>query len=406
VNGRPRYDIAYFALGAASFGGAERSILELASAQALLGRRVLLLCEPALLATDFVAAAESRGLPLRAVDWAPEHTLPQVIGAAWRLFAELDAAIIHFNISWRPRMWVIPWIARLRTHAKLVGTMRAMPEAFSDLPHRRYFGVVPGPRIWAWPDYLIGRVWARTLHRTVSVNRDDYPPRLVRAFGFPRSRLSVIYNGVHIPSVPPSPEARAAARRRLGIPGDEFVSAYVGRVSPEKGVRVLLEALARAPAAISLVVAGDGSDLEPMRRLAGELGIEGRVRFLGYVSPATDVFTAADVVVVPSLWNEAFGRVVVEAMACGTAVVATSVGGMQEIFEHERQGLLVPKGDAAAIAAALTTLAADAGRRQSLADAGFAHVRQTFSIERVCQQYSALYAAVSGPSAASAGSDA
>lgn len=117
------------------------------------------------------------------------------------------------------------------------------------------------------------------------------------------------------------------------------------------------------------------------------------VSFLGYVSPASQVFAAADVVVVvPSLWNEAFGRVVVEAMACGAVVIASAVGGMQEIFEHRKQGLLVPKGDADAIARALDELASDPALRSRLAEAGFAQARQTYSTDRVCKQYSTLYA--------------
>ena len=390
------HDVVYFPLGAAAFGGAERSILELAAAQQGAGKRVLVCYERALAGTDFPAQAATMGLPLVSVDWAPEQPLAQVARSVWRLLRQLDADVIHFNISWRRRMWCVPLIARLASRAKLVGTMRAMPEPLSDLPRRRHFGFIPGLRLWAWPDFIVGRAWAHALHATVSVNRDNYPPRLVRAFGFPRSRLSVIYNGVYMPAALPTAQDRLAARSGFALDPHAFIVAFVGRVSPEKGLRYLIDAVAQCAAPVQLVVAGDGSDLEPMRQRVESQNRGGRVRFLGYVSPAAAVFTAADVIVVPSLSSEAFGRVVVEAMACGAVVVASAVGGMQEIFEHRRQGLLVPKADTGAIARALDELAADSAWLGKLAQAAFAHARHTFSTERVCSQYSALYADLVG----------
>lgn len=386
------WDVVYLPLGAAAFGGAERSILELAAAQQAAGRRVVVCHEPALAGTDFSQAAAARGVPLQTVDWAPERPLAEVACAAWRFFGGLDARIVHFNISWRQRMWCVPLIARMASRARLVGTMRAMPERFSDLPHRTYLGFIPGPRVFAWPDYLIGRVWARALHSTVSVNRDDYPPRLVRAFGFEQRRLSVVYNGVQVPARLPTAAERRAARRGLGLDEDEFVVAYVGRVSPEKGVRHLVEGFLDCASPARLLVAGDGADLEPMRALAAELGVASRTVFMGYVSDPVPVYLAADVLVVPSLWNEAFGRVVVEGMARGAVVVATTVGGMQEIFKDGSQGLHVPRADSPAIGRALRRLQSDRAELVRLSVAGFEHARSTFSVDRVCQQYSDLYA--------------
>jgi glycosyltransferase involved in cell wall biosynthesis len=386
-----RHDIVYFPLGAAAFGGAERSILELASAQQAAGRRVLVCYEAALDQTDFIAQAAALAVPLQRIDWAPELGLRRVVAAAWRLFGQLDARLVHFNISWREHMWVVPLIARWRSAAGLVGSMRAMPERYEDTPRRRHFGFIPGLQLWKLPDLLVGRVWAQALHATVSVNRDDYPPRLVQEFGFARSRLSVIYNGVRLPAQPPSEERRRQARAQLGCPQDAFVVAYVGRVSQEKGVRHAIEALKSCPPRVHLLVAGEGNDLEPSRALARSLGLGERVHFLGYVSQPLTVFEAAHVAVVPSLWNEAFGRVVVEAMGCAIPVVATAVGGMQELFDDGVQGLFVPKADSAAIASALRRLLDDEGARRQMADAARALAVQRYSTERVALEYGALY---------------
>ncbi len=386
-----RCDIVYFPLGAAAFGGAERSILELASAQQAAGKRVLVCYEAALQGTDFISQAAALGVPLRCIAWAPEHGPWRVAKAAWALFGELRAPLVHFNISWRPFMWLVPVIARLRGGARLVGSMRAMPERYEDTPRKRHLGFIPGLQLWKLPDLLVGRVWARALHATVSVNRDDYPPRLQQEFGFPAKRLSVIYNGVRIAELAPSDAERAQARQLFGCPAGAFVVAYVGRVSQEKGVRYAIEALAQCPAHVHLLVAGEGNDVEASRELAQSLGLAGRVHFLGYVAQPLTVFAAAHVAVVPSLWNEAFGRVVVEAMGCEVPVVATTVGGMQELFTQGVEGCFVPKADAPAIAAALTALATDETRRVAMARAARELALSRYSTQRVAGEYGALY---------------
>ncbi len=391
-------DIVYFPLGAAAFGGAERSILELASAQQSAGKRVLVCYEPALEATDFLSQAQAMHLPLLKVDWAPERTPLQVARTAWRLFSRVRAPLVHFNISWRPSMWLIPLLARSFTRARLVGTMRAMPEPYDRIPRGRVLGFIPSPRLWMLPDMLVGRVWAHALHATVSVNRDDYPPRLKREFAFPANRLSVIYNGVRIPAQVPSDAQRQEARHALGCSEGDFIVTYVGRVSPEKGLRYAIDALSACPARVHLLVAGEGDELAELKAHANALGLGERVRFLGYVAQPFDVFTAAHVTVVPSLWNEAFGRVVVEAMACRSAVVATAVGGMRELFEHGREGLFVPKEDAMAIAAALNQLEADPAKLNAMQHAGRQLAEQRYATSRVAAENTALYARLLGAS--------
>ena len=197
-------DVAYFPLGAAAFGGAERSLLELASAQRAAGRRVAVFYEAALASTDFVTQAQAANVPVVPVRWAPEQPLHMVANEVWRFFGGLDARLLHFNISWRSNMWLVPLIARWRSEARLVGSMRAMPDRYELVPRTLHFGVIPGLRLWKLPDLAVGRVWARALHATVSVNRDDYPPRLISEFGFAANRLSVIYNGVRPWTVPRS----------------------------------------------------------------------------------------------------------------------------------------------------------------------------------------------------------
>ena len=141
------WDIVYFPLGSAAFGGAERSLLELAAAQQALGSRVLVCYESALENTDFIPQATARALPLKRVDWAPEKRLADVARAAWRFFRQDNTQLIHFNMSWRRHMWLIPLCARLFSRARLIATMRALPDEYDLIPRRRYFGIIPSLRL-------------------------------------------------------------------------------------------------------------------------------------------------------------------------------------------------------------------------------------------------------------------
>ena len=167
----------------------------------------------------------------------------------------------------------------------------------------------------------------------------------------------------------------------------------VGRLIPVKGHLVLFRALAQARARVPglvLDVAGHGP-LEPaLRGYVRELGLSDAVRFLGFVSPVQDAVEKAAVVVVPSL-GEGFGMVALEAMERGRAVVASDVGGLSEIVVDGETGLVVPAGDAEALAEAIVTLAADLGRAARMGLAGRARALEHFTQEQCTDRTEALY---------------
>lgn len=385
------WDIVYFPLGAAAFGGAERSLLELAAAQQARGLHVLVCYEPALKNGDFLSEATAKALPLLCVDWSPEHSLAAVARAAWNLFRQLDTRLIHFNISWRRHMWLVPLLARMVKGTRLLGSMRAIPDRYDNIPRGRYFGFIPGLRLWILPDLFIGRAWARSLHITVSVNRDDFPPRLIREFGFSSNRLRVIYNGVPIPDRMPNTTDRQLAKARLGYSAETILVAYVGRISQEKGIQYAINAIVACDPRVHLLVAGEGDQLDELKAHVNSIGLTSRVRFIGYINDPFSIFSAAEIAVVPSLWNEAFGRVVVEAMACGAAVIATAVGGMQELFADGKEGVLVRKADAPAIASAINHLCNDQDFLMRLSLAGRQLAETRYATQRVAADYGAIY---------------
>ncbi len=198
-------------------------------------------------------------------------------------------------------------------------------------------------------------------------------------------RAEVIYNGIDFaevqaatPHVHPRPYALA-----------------IGRHVPQKGFDVLLRAFARAvenPAfAHDLLLAGDGTERSALEKLTADLGLGSRVQFTGRVDHATalGLFRGCSFFVLPSL-HEPFGIVNLEAMAAGKAVLASRVGGVPEVVEDGRTGILLAPGDPDALADALVALAGDPVRRAELGAAGQQRARE-FDWDRTAAQYLALY---------------
>lgn len=200
--------------------------------------------------------------------------------------------------------------------------------------------------------------------------------------------------GVDLDRFRPSAAHRRERRATLGIGEDTMVVGFAGRLVPEKGVGVLVEALTQLPAA-HLVILGEGRERARLASLAARSGLDGRVRFAGR-QPSWDMagwLPAFDVLVLPSLttthWAEQFGRVLVEAMACGVPVVGSDSGEIPRVIGDA--GLVVPEGNAAALGAALATLARDRDLRSRLGTLGRERVRAEFSNERVVEKTVGFY---------------
>lgn len=181
-----------------------------------------------------------------------------------------------------------------------------------------------------------------------------------------------------------------------------FTIGYAGRLVPEKGVDVLLRACARLTAATWEVrLLGDGPTREELAALAAELGIRNRVHFLERL-PSTEMagfYRALDALVLPSVsrpnWVEQFGRVLIEAMACGVPVVGSNCGEIPHVIGDA--GLVFPEGEAEALADALAALADDPTRRAALAGRGRARVLAQFTQTQVAAATARVYAEMVAP---------
>ena len=154
-----------------------------------------------------------------------------------------------------------------------------------------------------------------------------------------------------------SPGDKQESRSRLGLPTETQIVLYVGRLAPEKGIEYLLQAAARLAVdrgSVRVYLVGSGPTEPQLKRLVAELGLETSVYFVGYLSGSTlvDWYRSADVVCLPSLF-EGFGMTLAEAMACGTPVVASRVGGTEDVIREFECGILVPSRDPDALAEAI-----------------------------------------------------
>jgi D-inositol-3-phosphate glycosyltransferase len=233
----------------------------------------------------------------------------------------------------------------------------------------------------------------------------------LRQFISERGRVRVIpcaINTDHFGSI-----ARTAARERLKIAADEKLILYVGRFDRRKGIETLITACATLTKPFRLYLVGgsrtDGEDCQERQRiqdLVTELGLEDATVFVGQVAQ-TDLppyYAAANVCVIPSYY-EPFGLVALEAMAAGTPVIASSVGGLKHTVIHRETGMLIPPNEPTALATAITEVFDDPLQWDAYGKAGCKWVRDNFSAAVVIAEIHSLYQSLTLAESVRAASD-
>jgi glycosyltransferase involved in cell wall biosynthesis len=216
----------------------------------------------------------------------------------------------------------------------------------------------------------------------------------LRRWGVSERRITVLHNAI-APFPPVAPGSVDRLRETLGVPAEALVLLSVGRFSPEKAHADLLRAAAalkrRAGVpAFRLVMVGDGPERERLKALCRELELTDLVVFAGTTADVSVYYSLADVFVLPSR-SEGSPNVLLEAMASGTAVVATAVGGVPELVRSGDNGLLVPANDVNALAGGIAELLGNQELRQRLGSRGRDWVALHHSPREYVRSVLALY---------------
>lgn len=235
----------------------------------------------------------------------------------------------------------------------------------------------------------VDRFSLRGADRVVTVC-EAFAQRLI-GYGIRKDHLRVLHNSA-TPLTPLAPSERNALRARHGIGPADVMILSVGRLSYEKGHADFLRALGflRLQPTWRAVLVGTGPELGRLRVAASTEGVADRVEFAGFRGDAVRYFGAADVFVLPS-HSEGSSNALLEAMVAQVPVVATLAGGNPEIIEADRTGLLVPVGDAQALAAAVSRVVQDRQFATDLVQAAAARAATVFSPEQYRRQLCVMY---------------
>lgn len=239
-----------------------------------------------------------------------------------------------------------------------------------------------------WPKRVKQSLTLKGIDRCIAISQ-AVKVDWIEKLGIPGDRIDVVFNGIH-PDAFTMPESLASVRQQWGLPETAKVISYAGRLETCKGIETLLKSFAlllKSGREARLLIAGkpliSGDEYrDSLQQLARDLGVSEHVQFLGHVSNTQALYQASDITVLPSLWLEAFGRVVIEAMACGTPVVASRVGGIPEILTGEFQPWLVEPDNAQELCDRLQHLLDWRETDPSLSQRCREHVVRNFNLER------------------------
>lgn len=319
-----------------------------------------------------LAVAQSKGIDSHVVSSRSRFDL-RPIAQLRRLIEQLNIDILHCH-GYREDFYAIA----SRTGIAKVATNHLWKRTSAAL------------RVYAALDARL----IRRFDRVVAVSREILVE--LQSLGLAEPQLAYIPNGVDLTRFEPGAvdlESVSHLREELGLADHQTVVVSISSLTIEKGHAQLLRCfrdLVAKNEEVVLLVVGAGPQLAPLRKLTEQLGIPQRVQFLGRRQDIPEILHLADIFVLPSL-KEGLPIALLEAMASGTACVATDVGDVPRIIRAGLTGVLVPRGDGDALRDALLELARSADTRRQYSEAGRDLVLREFSAERMTENYCALY---------------
>jgi glycosyltransferase involved in cell wall biosynthesis len=305
-------------------------------------------------------AARRPGTPVSIVPPVRNKTDLSPIAAHVRAVRALSPDVLHVNL----------WSSWEGQYGILAGLLNRRPVVAVE---QIVFGSQP------WIQRELRRALSRRLAAHVAVG-NQVGREVEEMIGLRRGSIETIYNGV--PDVPLDPMPRPAEGPIVGA---------VGRLSPQKGLDVLIRSMPLLPDDVTCLLVGDGPLRTDLEQLAESEGVADRVIITGWVERARDYLPALDVVAMPSRF-EGFPLSAVEAMLASRALVATPVQSIPEAVQDGRTGLIVAPDDPHALAAAIAELLRDVPRREEMGARGRALALERFTSGSMARAYEALYA--------------
>jgi len=353
----------------AGFGGAERQILTLIEHLDRDQWDPVLAHHGSPGIQPLVEGARALGVPHVVLDPMPDGLAgARRVPATARALRGLGADVLHAHLTWPlAAKWPLAAGVAARLPAVLATVQLYLPFQATRATLFQH------------------RVLSLRVGRYVCVSR-FVAEACIAHVGWPPGRVSVVHNGID-----PGPwEQGDAAAGRLALgDGEGPVALTLARLDPQKGLEVLIEAAAQTPG-VQFAIAGDGPERPALERQITRLGLDGRVRLLGRREDAPDLLAACDLFVLPSRF-EGLPVSVVEAMAAARPVVATAIGGTDEAVVDGETGLLVPAGDAGALARAVARIAGDGGRSAAMGAAGRERARASFTASGMAAAIAGIY---------------
>jgi glycosyltransferase involved in cell wall biosynthesis len=349
---------------ARTWRGGQNQVLVTVLGLRALGHRTALVAHP----SGELRRRAEEGLDL--IPLAPRSELD--LSAAWRLsrvIKRLQPDILHAHD---------PHAVAVSALAVSMGTQTVKPR------------LVASRRV----DFHLARnALSRWKYRQVDlfICASDAIRRMLVADGIPKTRAVTVHEGIDLARVEAVP--RAELHQELWLPHDAPIVGNVAALVPHKGQRHLVDAVAevlRHQPDARFVIAGEGELRDSLRHQIRQHRLEKHVVLAGFRPDVLSVHKAFDIFVMSSV-TEGLGTSLLDAMACGKPVVATSVGGIPEVVVHGETGFLVPPRDPAALAGAIVQLLSDPQRRQEMGAAGLRRVKAHFTSEVMVRNTLKMY---------------
>jgi glycosyltransferase involved in cell wall biosynthesis len=283
----------------------------------------------------------------------------------------------------------------VHTQLEFSDTLGSLAARLEHIPSVSTMHVIPEPSIRSREYWRHRVMWLSLKYcsRRVFAVSEGARQFYIKHGGLPPSRVQTLYNGIDLARYNMDDAVKTRLREELGLPENAPVLVTVAYLREPKGIQFMLDAMPdvvkRHPDCRYLIV-GDGIHRQALEDQTRSLGLEKNVIFTGQRADIPEVLAVSDIFVLPTL-TEALPTVLAEAMAARKPIIASRVGGVPEMVEDNRNGLLLPPAQPEKLAEAVNSLLDDPARAASMGKDGAAMAAEKFDIDRQCRQLEACY---------------